>query len=97
MRLLLLTLLLLLPPMLRAAARQPRPAVLSCRSVQPLLPCTPPTGHVCCYCSAGLNNEGQLGVPPYEVANSTAAVPVATDIRFSVLSAGGDYTCGVVA
>jgi hypothetical protein len=34
---------------------------------------------------------------PEERGNSTAALPVQTDLTFSSLTAGGDYTCGVVA
>ncbi|KAI3425341.1 hypothetical protein D9Q98_009105 [Chlorella vulgaris] len=45
----------------------------------------------------GLNNEGQLGLPPSAIANSTTPQPVATGLYFSQLSAGGDYTCGVIA
>ncbi|KAL4857089.1 Serine/threonine-protein kinase-like protein ACR4 [Chlorella vulgaris] len=45
----------------------------------------------------GLNNEGQMGLPPFAIANSTTPQPVATGLYFSQLSAGGDYTCGVIA
>jgi hypothetical protein len=47
--------------------------------------------------AAGLNNRGQLGVPAAEAANSTMPLAVGGGLLFSQLSAGGDFTCGVVA